>query len=233
MSTIRKSPSAPRPVGPAPTAREWVVPALLILLSAVPAIAGAFRVGELAADAPVTAENARFFASPVPIVLHIAAASPYCVLGALQFVPRLRRRRWHRVSGRLLVPLGLTAALTGVWMTVLSDIPAIDTGALTVIRLVTGVAMAAFLVLAVLAVRRRDIARHGAWMIRAYAIGQGAGTQVFTHLPWMLAGAEFDQPARAVAMGAGWAVNAVVAEWAIRRMRGRSPVRRPPRPGPS
>ncbi|MDA2806692.1 DUF2306 domain-containing protein [Nocardiopsis suaedae] len=219
MPTLQKNPA---PTAPSP-AREWIVPALLILLSVVPVIAGAFRVGELAADAPVTPENARFFAAPVPLVLHIAAASPYCVLGAFQFVPRLRRRRWHRVSGRLLAPLGLTAALTGVWMTLLYDVPAIDTGPLVVIRLVVGAAMAAFIVLGVLAVRRRDTARHSAWMIRAYAIGQGAGTQVFTHLPWMLAGAEFDQPTRAVAMGAGWAVNAVVAEWAIRRMRGRSP----------
>lgn len=189
MSTVQKNP-APTAI----SAREWVVPALLVLLSAVPVLAGAFRVGELAVDAPVTPENARFFAAPVPVVLHILAASPYCVLGAFQFVPRLRRRRWHRVSGRLLVPLGAV-----------------------------GAAMAAFIVAGFLAVRRRDFARHSAWMIRAYALGQGAGTQVLTHLPWMLAGAEFDQPTRALAMGAGWAVNVVVAEWAIRRMRGRSP----------
>ncbi|MDA2814998.1 DUF2306 domain-containing protein [Nocardiopsis sp. RSe5-2] len=218
MSTVDQAATAASPT------REWAVPVLLVLLSAVPVIAGAFRVGELAAGAPVTAENARFFAAPVPLVLHIVAAIPYCLLGAFQFVPRLRRRRWHRVSGRLLVPLGLTAALTGVWMTLLYDVPAIDTGPVAAIRLVVGAAMAVFIVLGVLAVRRGDIARHSAWMIRAYALGQGAGTQVFTHLPWMLAGAEFDQPARTLAMGAGWAVNAVVAEWAIRRMR-----RRPPR----
>lgn len=218
MSTVQKNP-APTAI----SAREWVVPALLVLLSAVPVLAGAFRVGELAVDAPVTPENARFFAAPVPVVLHILAASPYCVLGAFQFVPRLRRRRWHRVSGRLLVPLGLATALTGVWMTLLYDFPAIGRGPLTVIRLAVGAAMAAFIVAGFLAVRRRDFARHSAWMIRAYALGQGAGTQVLTHLPWMLAGAEFDQPTRALAMGAGWAVNVVVAEWAIRRMRGRSP----------
>ena len=40
--------------------------------------------------------------------------------------------------------------------------------------------MAACLVLGVAAIRRRDIAAHRAWMIRAYAIGLAAGTQVFT-----------------------------------------------------
>ena len=37
-----------------------------------------------------------------------------------------------------------------------------------------------FLVLGITAVRRRDIAAHRAWMIRAYAIGLAAGSQVFT-----------------------------------------------------
>ena len=40
--------------------------------------------------------------------------------------------------------------------------------------------MAACLVLGFTAIRRRDIAAHRAWMIRAYAIGLAAGTQVFT-----------------------------------------------------
>ena len=40
--------------------------------------------------------------------------------------------------------------------------------------------MAASIVLGFTAIRRRDIAAHRAWMIRAYALGLGAGTQVFT-----------------------------------------------------
>ena len=51
---------------------------------------------------------------------------------------------------------------------------------LYVFRLVFGTAMAASIVDGFLAVRRRDIRAHRAWMIRAYAIGLGAGTQAFT-----------------------------------------------------
>ena len=40
--------------------------------------------------------------------------------------------------------------------------------------------MAAAIVLGFTAIRRRDIAAHRAWMIRAYALGLGAGTQAFT-----------------------------------------------------
>ena len=44
----------------------------------------------------------------------------------------------------------------------------------------SGSAMLVTIVLAFAAIRRRDIARHRAWMIRSYAIGLVAGTQVFT-----------------------------------------------------
>ena len=75
------------------TRRQWLVPVGLVLLSAVPVLAGAARVGELTGGAEVTADNARFLASPVPVLVHIVGATLYCLLGALQFVPALRRRR--------------------------------------------------------------------------------------------------------------------------------------------
>ena len=61
-----------------------------------------------------------------------------------------------------------------------------------------------------------------AWMIRAYAIGLGAGTQAFTG---GLGGAVFGTGNLAgdLAKGAAWVINVAVAEWAIRRP---TPVRR-------
>ena len=85
------------------------------------------------------------------------------------------------------------------------------------LRLVFGSAMAMSIVLAVDAIRRRNFAAHGAWMIRGYAIGMGAGTQVLTHLPYFLLVGKPDESSRAVLMGAGWGINVVVAEWIIRR----------------
>jgi hypothetical protein len=70
---------------------EWLVPAALIVLSAVPLIAGAVRIAELTGGAEVTPENARFFASPLPVVLHILSVSLYSILGAFQFAPGFRR----------------------------------------------------------------------------------------------------------------------------------------------
>lgn len=206
-----------------PRRSEWLVPAMLILLSLVPAAAGTVRLVELAHGAAVTAANARFFAVPLPIVVHVLAVIPYSILGAFQFAPALRRRRpgWHRAAGRVLVVLGLVAALTGLWMAHFYPWPEGDGVALYVLRLVFGSAMAVSIVLAIGAVRRRDFVSHGAWMTRAYAIGLGAGTQVLTHLPWFLLVGKPDEASRAVMMGAGWILNLAFAEWIIRRRRSR------------
>ena len=81
-------------------------------------------------------------------------------------------------------------------------------------------AMAACLVLGFARVRRRDIAAHRAWMIRAYALGLAAGTQVFTE---RLGGAVFGtgELRGDLAKGAGWVINLALAELVVRRARRR------------
>ena len=201
------------------TRADWLVPAALIALSAVPVAAGAVRLVGLAGGAEITPENARFFAAPLPVVLHILSVSVYCVLGAFQFSPGIRRRRhgWHRGAGRLLVPLGLVAALSGLWLTQFYPPVDHDGPLLYVIRLVAGSAMVLFICLGFAAIRRQDIPRHRAWMMRGYALGLGAGTQGFTHLPYFLFEGIQGELSRALLMGAGWAINLAVAEWLIRR----------------
>jgi uncharacterized membrane protein YozB (DUF420 family) len=203
---------------------DWLVPAMLILLSLVPAIFGTKRLVELASGADVTAANARFFAQPLPVVLHILAVIPYSILGALQVAAGFRRRHraWHRAVGKVLAPLGLVAALTGLWMAHFYPWPEGDGQALYVTRLVFGAAMTMSIVLGVNAIRRRDFVTHGAWMLRAYAIGMGAATQVLTHLPWFVLVGKPGESVRAVLMAAGWVINLAVAEWFIRKRSPRS-----------
>ncbi len=54
-------------------------------------------------------------------------------------------------------------------------------------------------------------------MMRGYAIGLGAGTQVLTLLAGGLIVGPPNELGRALLMGAGWAINLAVAEWIIRR----------------
>ena len=219
-SEVNKKRVAPtRPQSRTARAAEWLIPSGLILLSIVPALAGTARLVELGSAAPVTASNARFIAAPLPVVLHIVSVVIYSILGAFQFASGFRRRhaRWHRRAGWALVPAGLVAALSGLWMTLFYPWPAGDGVALYWQRLGFGSAMLAALLLGVDALRRRKFAEHGAWMIRAYAIGLGAGTQVFTHLVWLMLVGQPTEASRAVLMGAGWVINLAVAEWIIRR----------------
>ena len=198
---------------------EWLVPAGLLLLTIIPSLGGAARVAELASDPTVTAENARFVTQPLPVLVHIVCATLYGMLGAFQFVPSLRRRSWHRRAGRVIAVAGLGVALTGLWMTAFYDLPDKDTVVVTGVRYVVGVAMAVSLVLGVQAARRRDVVAHPAWMMRAYALAMGAGTQALLLGPYMLL-VEAPEPVPVtILMTAAWVVNAVVAELVTRRRR--------------
>jgi uncharacterized membrane protein len=199
--------------------REWRVAAALVALSLVPSLAGGLRLAELARGATVTPANARFFAAPLPVVLHILAVVPFGIAGAFQFVPHVRRhhRAWHRRAGYALVVCGLVAALTGLWMTEFYPWPEGDGVAVYLMRLVVGAAMLASILASIAAIGRRDFDAHGAWMIRAYALGMGAGTQVLTHLPWFILVGKPAETPRAVLMGGAWLINVIVAEHVIRR----------------
>jgi hypothetical protein len=198
---------------------DWLVPGALVGLSLVPVIAGVARVSHLIGGAPISANDARFALSPVPVVAHILVVSLYCLLGAFQFAPGFRSRypRWHRAAGRILVPSGLAAAFTGLWMTQVYSRIATDSDLLHGLRLLVGAALVASILMALYAIRKRDFPAHGAWMVRAYALGQGAGTQVFTHLPWFLLVGVPGPTSRAMLMGAGWLINVAVAEVLIFR----------------
>jgi uncharacterized membrane protein len=164
----------------------------------------------------------RFAGFPVALVVHIVGAAVFALVGALQFLPRLRRRSWHRRAGRVLTVAGLLVAGSALWLTLFYQAQPGTGGLLYGFRLVFASAMAACLVLGFAAIRRRDVDAHRAWMTRAYALGLGAGTQVFTE---GLTEAVFGtaQVSGDLAKGAAWMINLAVAEWVIRRARAPRP----------
>lgn len=194
-----------------------LVPVPLIVLSLIPLVAGALRLVEIAGGPQLLPANPRVEAVPAPLVAHVLGAAVYALVGAFQFPARFRRhhRTWHRRAGRVLVVAGLVVALSGLWMTL--SYPDAPGGVLLwTVRLVAGSAMAASLVLGFSAIRRRDIAAHRAWTIRAYALGLGAGTQALTEgIGEAVAGT--GDLTKAISLSSGWIINVVVAEWIVRR----------------
>lgn len=201
------------------TKADFKLPALLLGLSLVPMLGGISRLASLSGDAAAAPDDARFLAAPAPVSIHVISATLYCLLGAFQFSPGFRVR-WpglHRRAGRLLAACGLVAGATGLWMTAFYPIPTSLQGPiLHAVRLAVASAMVASIVIAWRSILRRDVPRHEAFMIRAYALGQGAGTQVVVLLPWMLISGESGGLTRDLLMTLAWTINIVVAERIIR-----------------
>ncbi len=206
--------------------RTGWAPFALIALVLLPTIFGSLRVVELAGGPRLMPEDPRFTSSPLPVVVHIVSAASYAVLGAFQFSAGLRRGRpgWHRAAGRVLVVLGLTVALSALWLTLFNPRQP-GTGDLAYLfRLAFSSGMASCILLGYTAIRRRDVPRHRAWMIRAYALALGASTQVITLGvgPAVLGPGEL---AADLSLGAAWVINLAVAEYVIRRTVLRTTVR--------
>jgi uncharacterized membrane protein len=209
MTTIASTARRGRP-------RSWPTPAGLVVLSAIPLTAGALRLVQLAGGPAVMPADDRFAGFPVALVSHIVGAAVFALIGAFQFVPRLRRRSWHRRAGRVVAVAGLVVAVSALWLTLFYE-PQPGSGALLfAFRLVFAPAMAVCLARGFAAIRRRDVVAHRAWMMRAYAIGLGAGTQAFTE---GIGEAVFGHGVVVadLSRGAAWVVNLAIAEWAIHR----------------
>ena len=192
--------------------RAWLAITGLLLLSTLPVVGGVLRLS----DIPAAAET-RPAASSVAAVAHIVGMTIYCLLGAFQFSPALRgRRRWHRTAGRALIPVAFVAGLGAAWLAVFFTGPT-DQLPLAMVRLVFASAMIVFLVLGTAAIIRRDVAAHGDWMTRAYAIGVSNGTQSLVVILWTVPLGEVDAWGETWLVATGTLITALVAEILIQR----------------
>ena len=108
-------------------------------------------------------------------MLHIVPGLIFIVLGPLQFVTTLRTRRpWvHRRIGRLVLASGVLTGVSALAMTTRIAIGgATERAATTLFGLLFLVALAR----AFVCIRRRQVALHREWMIRAFSLGLAVAT---------------------------------------------------------
>lgn len=195
-----------------------LVPILLLALMAAPVLGGGMRLVQLSgATIDFLPESERILAAAHTVfVLHIVSSAFYVVVGAFQFSHDIRRRwpNWHRKMGMVVAVAGLSAAISALWLTLFFPPAANDNAVLHAIRLIVAPAMAGFIVLGIIDAKRRQFDQHRAWMMRSYALGAGAGTQVLLLGPWTLL-SEPGVMTRAILMGSAWAINLIIAEWFI------------------
>jgi uncharacterized membrane protein len=123
------------------------------------------------ANFPEAAElDAGFARHRLLTMLHIFPGLVFMVLGPLQFVGSLRRRKpgLHRWTGRVVLASG---AIIGGTALVMSPKMAIGGANETTATMLFAIVFLFALVKAFLAIRRGQIALHREWMIRAFAIG--------------------------------------------------------------
>jgi uncharacterized membrane protein len=152
--------------------------------------------------------------------LHIVAGGVFLVLASLQFSSRIRGRhlRFHRWSGRLLVVLAFGTGLSGLFFGLL--MPFGGPSEALAIALFGGLFLAS-IGRAFLAIRRRDVARHREWMIRAFALAIAISTVriVGAVLDVATAPALPPQEFFALTVWVGWVLTLGVAELYIWRTR--------------
>lgn len=202
--------------------RERTFLALVLLYSFIPAVFGLLRIPELFGGPLIMPPNPRAVIDPVPISLHILGSSVFCLVGAVQFLPSLRRHRpaLHRTLGRVVAAAGCVSALTGLWMTVSYVFPdALQGPLLYGARVILSLTMFGFIAWAIVAIRSRQLAAHRAAMLRAYAIGQGASTQTALFVIAMIfMNTEPLGIDRDLMMIGAWIINLAVAELLIRHI---------------
>jgi uncharacterized membrane protein len=163
-------------------------------------------------------DSGRMAVAPIAWFLHALAGAAFGLLGPLQFARALHHRfGWlHRAAGRVFVLSGMTLGLSG--LALLAQVIPLSTPLIDVARAIFGLALISALAIGVTAAIDRDIPRHRAWMVRAYAIGMGSGTVALVFFPiYIVTGAPPSGLTSDVIFVAWWASNVGLAEWVVRR----------------
>ena len=135
------------------------------------------RVDPLASQRPAELDrfDSRFGNDPLMTMLHILPGGLLLFLAPFQFSARIRNRhlRFHRRSGRVIVGSAVGSALAGFYFGLRMPYGGIAEAAAIV---VFGGILLVSVTVAVVAVRRGNVARHREWMIRAFAVAVGIST---------------------------------------------------------
>ena len=204
-----------------------VLAILVIAVVATPVLAFPY----LLLDRAASRIDVQTDAAWVLLVIHVPSAATAMILGAFQFVPRVRANRArHRAIGRVFLALGTVAfALTGIPLAVTTP-----DGNLTRFGvLIPAVLWPCLAVAGFRAVRAGDVARHREWMTRLYAVTFFAITArmvtpllLLVQVPVMQSRYDGDVQAAVSAsipygQWLGWIINLTLAELIIHRRRAR------------
>lgn len=204
----------------------WVPPVLWLLgalaiysaLDRMLITYGALLTGVMPADPA----NAHYVKHALLISFHIIPGLLFLVLGPLQFVASIRARwpKAHRISGRIFIVSGFMMAISAIAINIV--FPPFGGIFKSIAVYIFSLAQIVTLTIALRAILRRDVTRHRAWMIRAFAIGLAISTMRIFFIPaYLLYGVPSDFTV-GLGMWIGFWVNIAVAEFILWRERSKS-----------
>ena len=145
----------------------------------------------------------------------------FCFFGIFQFIPTIRKRSLsrHKTLGAVVVISGELSSLTDVWLAHYYDFPKELQGELLYwSRLIIGPLMALFIIQSLVVLRKKSFSSHGKYMLRAYAIAQGASTQTFFSILWgLLTVYKLEGNNRDILMLSSWFFNMILIELFIHK----------------
>ena len=124
---------------------------------------------------PAAALDAGFARHAGLTFLHILPGALFLSLATLQFARSFRQKHWplHRRLGRILVITGLIIGTSALLMSFKMNIGGPNETAATSLF---AIVFLICLIKAYLFIRRKQVARHREWMIRAYGVALGVAT---------------------------------------------------------
>jgi uncharacterized membrane protein len=125
--------------------------------------------------ATVARVDARFGDHQLVTYIHVVLGGLFLLVAPLQFNARIRKehRQVHRWTGRVLVGTGVAVSVAGLFFGVF--VPFAGTAERVVVA-TFGATVIGALMTAVISIRRGEVDRHRAWMIRAFALMLGIST---------------------------------------------------------
>lgn len=203
----------------------WIPPALWLLgsLAILSALYRIYVTGEAVVTGvmPTDPADLHYVKHAALTGMHVIPGLIFLLLGPLQFIASIRARwpRFHRWSGRLFIVSGLFLAVSAIIINIV--FPPFGGWFKSLAVYIFSAAQIITLVIALRAILRRDVVRHRAWMIRAFAIGLAISTMRIFFIPaYLLFGVPSDFTV-GLGMWVGFVVNIVVAEWILWRERSR------------
>jgi uncharacterized membrane protein len=190
---------------------------LLVFLTAIPVLNSLVLVFQIPSGI-YSKESVHLAVAPVSLFVHALAGVAFGIIGPVQFVRALRHRfgALHRVLGRIFMLSGATIGLSG--LSILAQVTSQRTPMVDIARGFFGLALLIALAMAIVAIRNRDVLRHRAWVIRAYAIGMGLGTVALVFIPlYIVTGQPPIGPTSDILFVVSWLLTIAFAEVVVRR----------------